>query len=621
MEMTLQKVARLLSHTHTFCTILVMLVMLVSTGVGKAQGGGQFLFSALTSPDPSTGMQRCTVSWTPHEATIVTINANISFSAYPICIDIPATEESVPDELSDFINVTSTEINIKKASNTPLNILPNYPIFMVIYISGEPSESVTFTGSGFLTNTNNVSFPILPSPQTRTFAPGFSIFGITQKLGGTPCNGGSNNGIPGVQLTISRVNTPGEPSCYAGPTMPANTVPFVNDYSFDNLPANFTYKVAAAKFSGCDCGPNGPITVADYKLARNYVVGVEGPLPLLWAHAGDYSGNGILDATDLVLITKCHLGEPQPLQPSLWHFAAIDNASNFANPILQFVNPLPPLPPPSLDVPNLAGNSRVDFIGIKRGDVDHSCSLCGGNLTGGSSEARNEEKKTFRRISIPATSLEPGEEALIPVLATDDLNGLAVLGMEWTSGNKIEFIEVQDMLQADEYSAYRVRNENNRQMLNYDWFTMTNGGKKVGKGDALFYMRIKALDKIQDLRDELLLFSFSPNNTLYYDNGLSEAHWQLSKTDRESAEHLSAYLIGGNQLNTSTAQVEVYLPQSGPYQIVVSDMSGNIANAQSFDAQEKGKVLKEVNIPDNAGIYQVTISTSSERHMIRLIKY
>ncbi len=580
--------------------------------------GGQFQFGALSAPDPGTGMQRCTVTWALHEATIATINAYISYSTSPICIDIAATKASVPAELSTYTNVTSTGISLIKVSNSPLNIAPIYPNFIVIYISGEPSESVIFSGGGFLTNPNNTSFSIGSTNPTYQFPSGYGITGVAQKLGGSACNGGSNNWIPDVQFSINRVLAPGEPACYAGPAMPASTTPVDPFYAFENLPPMFSYSLAAAKNTGCDCGPLGPINNVDKNLVRSYILGLATPT-LLEGHTGDYDANGALNAYDMTFITKCNLGEPS--MPSVWRFAAVSSISNFSNPLIQSVNPLPPLLPNTLTVSSLSGNSTVDFVGIKRGDVDQSCTTCGGALTGGGLEERGERKRVYKGVSVEGKSMEAGEELLIPVVATDDLTGLAIFGMELASSNKIRLMEAKDVIQTDEYSDYRIREENDGQVLHYDWFTMTNGGKKIAQGDVLFYVRVQSLDKVMNLKDELFLLPFSPNNMLFYDNGQSEADWRLTEPDKKTYDRLSAVITGGNLLMGATAQVEIYVPQSGLYQIVVSDMSGNVASTRAFDAAEKGWIKKEVSIPDHAGVYQMTISSASERHTLRLVRY
>lgn len=618
MKMILQKVARQLSHTHTFCTILLVSVMMAGSLGVKAQGGN-ILFSNLTTPDPVTGMQRCTVSWNGHASIINRMNISFSFSGtFPICIDVPATLASIPAVLVPFASVTSSSVSIVNFS-TVVNISSvNTPV--VIHFRGEPAGALTL---GLLFGTirrdpDDDVFLVTHSSNTVTFAPGFNIFGVAQKFEGTSCSGGSNNSIPGVTFIIDRVAA-GGPSCFPGGiSLPTNTTPPTDFYSFDNLPANYTYNLTAAKSSGCDCGPNGPITLLDYKLARNYILGLE-ELSLLQAHAGDYDANGILNTIDLVLITKCHLGEPS--QPSVWRFAAIDNANSFSNPSLFFVNPLPALLPPSLNVSNLTSNSRVDFIGIKRGDVDQSCSFCGGNLTGGTSEERNGEKKVFKGIVIPDISLEPGEEVLIPITAADDLTGLAVLGMEWLIGAQIELLEVKYALEG-EYSNYRTRKEDQQKVLHYNWFTMTNGGEDVAAGDALLYVRIKALSKVTSLKNVLTLLPFSPNNIAFDNNGQSQVQWRLSELDKEgNVGELFVRILGANQMPGTTAQVEIYLPESGSLQIVVSDMTGRIISNQPFEALEKGWLLRKIDVPDNAGIYQLTVLSPFGQQTVRLVKY
>lgn len=285
-----------------------------------------------------------------------------------------------------------------------------------------------------------------------------------------------------------------------------------------------------------------------------------------------------------------------------------------------FANPLPALLPPTLDVSNLTGNTRVDFVGIKRGDVDQSCSFCGGNLTSGASEERNGNIKEFKGIAIPDRSLEEGEEALIAITAVDELAGLAVASMEWLMGDQIELLEVKFALEG-EFSNYRVRRQEGREILHYNWFTMTNGGQDIAAGESLLYLHVKALKKVVAIKDVLSLLPFSQNNTLFYENGIIGAKWHITEPPISSDGRFAVRVLGGNLISGSTAQVEIYLPRAGSLQFVLSDMSGRILSARFLESMEKGWLLHDLALPDNAGIYQLNVMSPSGGQTVRLVKY
>lgn len=302
------------THTHTFLLVLVM----VYGGVNLNAQGGNILFSNITPPDPTTGMQRCTVTWNGHAPVVNQMNLTFSLNGtLPICIDVAATQASIPAALLPYAHITTGSVSFIDISAVVNISSVTTPV--IIFFRGEPASTMTLGLSiGVIRrDPDNTIYSVIYTSKQVTFASGFNIFGVAQKFEGTSCDGGSNNGIPGVTFTIDGM---GSPSCFpGGTTLPASTTPPADYYSFDNLPANYDYSMTAAKSSGCDCGPNGPVTILDYRKARGYIVGVneeENDLTLLEAHAGDYDGNGILNTIDLVLISKCHLGEPS--SPSLW---------------------------------------------------------------------------------------------------------------------------------------------------------------------------------------------------------------------------------------------------------------------------------------------------------------
>ncbi|MCC6282996.1 MAG: hypothetical protein IT262_20485 [Saprospiraceae bacterium] len=610
MKMILQKVARQLSHTHTFCTVLLVSVMMAGSLGVKAQGGA-FTFSSLSSPNTTTGMQRCTVSWSLHATPINAINVSFSFNVNPICVDIAATQATIPAVLAPFTNVTNSGITINTLGSTPINIAAAFSPFFVFHFRGEPATALTINGSGSIRSTSGAVFSILPSSKTVTFASGFSISGVAKKLEGIPCSNGMNNRITGVTFTVSQA---GGSSCFPG-SLPLSTSP-AETYSFLQLPMSFNYNVTAAKSAGCECGLEGPVNNDDVNQARAFILGLDIPT-LLEGHAGDYNANGMLTALDLVLMSQCYQGIPSV--PSVWRFAAIANAGTFSNPLIPGVNPLPTLLPGSLNVPNLLSNKTVDFIGIKRGDVDQSCTECGSSLTGGVLETRSNAAVSFKGLSVSDISLEQGEEMLVPVVAAENLKGISVLGMEWQIGDQIELLDVQDVL-TGEYSNFTTRQQGRQNVLHYTWFTMKDGGEDVASGEVLLYIRIKALENVTSLHEVLKLLPFSTNNKVFYSNGQSQAQWRLAEPDKDK-EQLSVRVLGANQLTGTTAQVEIYLPHSGALQLVVSDMAGRVINTQSLSSLEKGWSLREIDVPDNAGIYQLTVLSPFGQQAVRLVKY
>jgi len=458
----------------------------------KAQGG-LFTFSSLSSPNTTTGMQRCTVSWTTHATPINAINVSFPFNINPICVDIAATQATIPAVLAPFTNVTNSGITSIALGSTPINIAGTYSPFFVIHFRGEPSSTLTLNGTGFIRrHSDNIIFTVANTPKPVTFVSGFSISGLAKKLGGTPCSNGMNNRITGVTFTVNQV---GGASCFPG-FLPLSTSP-AETYSFTNLPMSFTYNVTAAKTAGCECGLEGPINNDDVNFARSYILGLAVPT-LLQGHTADYNANGAVTSLDLFLMSQCYQGIPSV--PSSWRFAAIEIAGTFSNPLIPGVNPLPALLPGSLNVPNLLSNKTVDFIGIKRGDVDQSCTECGSSLISDEIETRSKAAVSYTGLSFSDISLEQGAEMLVPVVATENLKGISVLSVEMLIGNQIELLDVQDAL-TGEYSNFTTRQQGRQNVLHYTWFTMKDGGEDVASSEVLLYVRIKALNKGWLLRE------------------------------------------------------------------------------------------------------------------------
>ncbi len=307
------------------------------------------------------------------------ISLEINYNNEEFIIDEDATEataysglENINAENFDF----SSELIEVKGIQPPLESGPQFTgsshqLLFTIYFTATARACSYFT---FGDKRMVVSFPpldyeICTGDIGNDCEPGeVCLVGFT--LGGLiespviDCDGAYNGGIPGVEVFISELE---EVEIFGCETETDD----YGDYECDVV-ADLDYRVTPKHDYNYTCG----ISSLDLDILQDHILTTD-CLEYLWQwFAGDMNGNDELSTLDLVEIQKAIL--EYPVDWSSWQFvpASIYNETEAPECYSEYHHDVPPYDPYIVvedvdeDIPDL------DFVGIKMGDLNGTCTEC-----------------------------------------------------------------------------------------------------------------------------------------------------------------------------------------------------------------------------------------------------
>jgi hypothetical protein len=478
----------------------------------------------VVSDDP-TGMRKIDVYWQnfqvplpsdPLDYTLLvslflTTNATIT-----PCIDLSLSQQylnpAFPVSTLALINPTEIKLEVKKIEELGLNDLLNENgslyLFSIIFV-GTKNSAVFANWQTAPSNPKirafNGSVPagmewnIATGPTTGKHITSRSITGSIYKPPFTQsdCQGGQN-------AAVTQVNLIAEPNMICPFPLGQTSITNTNsgNYFFDDLTSQngpdarliswFDYKVMPSKTNGRDCG----LTGLDASMVNAHVLGTVSFIYPYQMIAADMNLNGIVTGNDAVIITQVINGNFAGL-PANWKSWAFVPSSVYGN-----------MPPPSgITVPlynefiqfdNLGVNQTIkDFVGIKRGDVDGSCTTCNAAFDGGGSENRSVVENN---LLIQDRAIKAGETFELPIHLEDweEDNNFLSFALEFDPAY-FEIVTVNDgaLPNFQDYSFnWDAMDEG---LLRCVWLNNFGERHKLLKEDAIIHVVLKAKTTINSL--------------------------------------------------------------------------------------------------------------------------
>ena len=594
-----------------------MLLFLTHSIYLGAQDAGYLVFGPVSPPDLSSGMQRCTVKWENNGVNPARgLNITISLSGTEVCLDQKATKNSVQGFASPpyTISATDNSVSIVRIPTTPaLSLATNYIPLVVLHFRAAPGTQVNIASTIAVVVTNEGAFrTITPGSTSTTTFPGFTVGGQVQKLGGTSCQGGANNGIPNTTL-VMQGQTNGQ--CFPGITY-ASTIAWDGSYTFtDEFSLYSNYILSPQKADGCECGEGSPVNNIDIDIARGWILGMTEPDNTFSCIRADYNGNKSVTAHDLHLMQECMLGL---LEGTEWRFVHT-NVPNM-NVLLTTPGLLRDWPAVTSTAPlvsYISGENKQEiFIGYRIGDVDQSCSLCGGpNFTGQGSGDR--ETKQVLRTNIEPLSLGFGEVRSIPV-RLESANGIVVFDMELGyDPNLVEIVSVEPGLSGENVSNYRIK----PQSVLAAWTSMErNGVSTKGGSDVVCYVQVRARCPIGNIQQALWLAPFSKYNHVIWEESRNRGMFVANTADTDKS--FAIRLASANPSNALSFLLEACCASEKEAEIWITNSTGSIVYHQSGLSVQTGWNQFKVEQPDAvSGIYTIHIAQDGNRKSLKFVKY
>lgn len=563
--------------------------------------------------NPLTGVVSFEVHWKEIELMdhpVRAVNIQFSVSGTSVCLQ-PLTFDpmSIHPDFQGYVNSSGySSIQISKFLSQPFLLEEEYEPLMRVYFRAAPGTTATLqaTFGGIWDGLNFFFIQLPPSVIQITMPDPLVLNGLIRKVPGASaqCSSGQNAGITNVEVTF-RANTP----CYSGLSLnPFTTISLYGSYT-EEVSSHYSYSITPYKNSGCECG----LDDGDVNVIRNIILGnIESPT-LAQLMAGDFNASGAVTTFDIVNILQCRNGTWAPPSGwSAWRFIPIDDYDTYNSPPINI--PDLNLLPSSIVTPVILTNQyMLDFYGIKRGDVDGSCTNCNQQFT---------ENEPALRSSV-VVELTHSEKALhagtfFEVLATlrEEIQGASTLSLSLNyDAELIEVLSVEPVGLTNDF--WHVWQAEDSAVVKVFWMSMHTSGQDLAKGERLFRMHARAKQTIKQPSD-LLWQSASSSGNLYYHNGSIGASLQLSLPKASNAFRVK--VIGPNPTRNKT-DLLLTMPEAAEIEVLIYDARGILLRQNRYVLPDGYHPLSLDDLPDVQGTYTILTRTPFGSQTIQIIRF
>jgi hypothetical protein len=612
------------THTHTHTLAIAMLVFLRCVSV-NAQAGNFSIVNTVN--DPLTATTRCTINWENLAySSVYLLSVNISINGTEVCLN--DTDDPNPTAIHPgftappyTISFSNNALTIQRVASPNFTLPPSpYVPFVVLSFRALPASQVTISASGFLKPTSGGSNdPIGSASANWTMSDGADFIGELLKPDGLNCSGLGGTGlyIPGVTVTKTASVLPG--ACFPGAAYESELFA-VGVYNFYDSPFNEDYIISASKI-GTDmcCG----VTSNDQAWMQEAILSPEGKL--LWKiMAADFNGSGTFSTYDIVLVQKCILGLPidMPVGWKPWRFAPYHNQPWPGD------NPMRPIHEPEVlmlnDIPSDIKvvtpsspfwGSATSFWGVKRGDIDGDCQLCGANFTSDPSEERAEV--LVEKAFIADRLLEAEQETLIPVYAALKVRDVRLFGIEIIfDTDALEIISVENGDLEQEEAMHNIAPDQNGMAVRYSWLIYEP--VDIQENTVLFYVKVRAKQTLNSLNGLFWQALGNDINALYTKGSDEKMAFEVGLTPTKIA-NFSVELMGTNPVQSET-QLDIALPSEQMVNVTLLDNKGQTFRRFSRELPAGRSSVLLSDLPQTPGVYTVFVQTSLGHRSLRFVK-
>ena len=477
--------------SYRLIAVLCLGALLGAPAVAQQVNSGTLFFNEL--PPDFTGYRRVEVKWTdfdlpatcsyPFFTLTVHLNGN---TLQGQCVDLAELNPDIAGNVAVF-NVSHSSIYLEMINLEFLNLAEEVSL-CTIHFAGLPGSTVEVSfGSpnGFYNSCTGIESPVLDSP-LDVFFPALDVSGAIYKAPFTQsnCGNGVDAGIPAVEVYLST-----GPSCPPAHAEQSTLTDAMGSYGF-SVHSLFDYGLFPYKDNNPDCGVNA----LDYYLLYYHLLGLNLLDYPYQAVAADMDLNRTLTIGDVVNIIRLINGTFDP--PDRWRSWTFMPAWTYAG--------FPPVNSQYYSYPeydeyiplyNLAGDAlNQDFTGIKRGDVDGSCSDCGAEWGPGESADRTEA--VALQLHIPVMNAGAGERLGVPVYLSGLDEPVVALAAALEVASELFDIEGVEpgllgfseptMVNAEAFAEGLVR---------IAWLDMDRAQPVAGSGEPLFYLWVRSKAK------------------------------------------------------------------------------------------------------------------------------
>lgn len=588
---------------------------------------GKISFSAPTI-DPASKLTRVDVIWSEHlnvgaiKGFHTAIQVVALSAGTDVCINWDLTQGSLNPIFPGWgfsHSPSECRLNVTGGMNY---LVPDadVPLF-TLFFAGDP-------GSALRVKVNAISYPppyyvpfgsslsniINGTAYADAVFASYTLGGFIERSGNpapqceySPGNSVANGGIPAVTVVVESESND---NCLA---LPGNDGTGNSGYYFQYVYSALDYKITPFKNNGNSCGVSSfdAALVVDHVQNQTFTEIQE-------YYAADVDLNNSTTYHDVININEIIAGTFNP--PSgyaSWRFIPTEFYSNMPNPPVdgQFLIEAPG----DISVEDVQANqSSLDFIAIKRGDVNQSCSSC-------YQSSFSPDEETQARSALPAVELYVDDhsvrkgESLIFNLKSAGVESLRAFS--FALGYDPDYLSVEEVTSGDlplDLGVLVLDVEN--ACIKYAWTSQASNGYNLPDGGGIYRVRATAL---RDAPSLAALFRLSPPGSLINNeffnadlNGRGVFEWPdfASKTNMK----LGALPNPFQQEMT----VDYFLPAPAMVDLRMFDLSGREV-ARFSDWLEAGshqwRPVEMSKLP--SGVYQCHLTAGLEHKTIKVLKY
>ena len=501
------------------------------------------------------------------------------------CVDVALTEGSMNAALTTgSISASSTSVDLMASDIGSLGLTAPLTLFSIYYV-GSPGGTVSFTWRTSpanqvidLNNPTQVWYPALGSDHSQVF-PARTISGSIFKPPFTQsnCSGGQNAAVTGVTVSNGSNVT-------CSPAQQSTSVTNqINGYYAFTVNEKFSYTVRPEKTNNNACGVN----TLDVTMITQHTNG-NSLFQYVWqVIAGDMNLDQTVTAYDAVLVQKLINGTFVP--PAGWYSWTFPRAIDYGyfppvnSPAYHYpqYNPYWEFPNLNLDQP------FKDFVGIKKADVDGSCSDCDSEFDGEAPQDR-VYATTYLELEIPF--LTTGDVYEIPVkLHNWNPETQAMAFALSLPENDLEILGIKEgalPFLRDECFNWEAMSKG---LLRFSWLNMGNTPVKISSTGPLFYMTVKAKQNVL-LSKESIRLRPDIQDCSMATTSLERLPFQLALNISETSKEQRLVAYPNPAKDFLTFEIEV--PTGAPFVVVeITTADGKRVLAEKYPSNEEIQTL------------------------------
>lgn len=461
------------------------------------------------------------------------------------------------------------------------------PLFLyTLHFTGDPGcyEAQFASGAYLVLNDDEDGF--FPCGSISTGPPvsdlcfeALELSGFIQRFSGN-CDGAVNGGIPGVNVEVEGI---------VGIEC-STTTDNSGEYACEVAPAADGYQVTPTKSDNPDCGVDF-LDLAIYQNHLYYYFYGENPNYEPFAspyqfYAADLDRNGIYTVLDLVSIKRLALGILiMPPTFRSWDFVPRSDYGIITGPTptgTGFNHPFFPYENFTFLDEVFESVANIDFVGIKMGDLNNSCTNCGDgdNLQGPLASESRAATFSSRQISVScdAPSLANGEQKTVAYRVQNLESNLNYFQIALDFAT--EYLEVVEVATTygEEFDYTIGPLDEYRSQIRCNWLNL---GAFPRKGIDEFTVWVTVRAK-QQLPQPIDYMHFDQHWSVGYDSEF--VNYQLQLTDRKNMRELAVRIEP--QPSTTAGTLSIDGLQRGELSLYIFDGTGRLAYQTDLSVTE-----------------------------------